>query len=682
MLEAIFSDGTSAYLNPAEPDPGDELTVRIRAGRDSVRAIVLCLREGSRPQPDRALPWRILMEKERTEGRFDFYQAKLRIGNEPLFYYFEIQYEEWGEERLKYYDSVGLHDGEALDENASGPFLVVPGFHVPDWMKGAVLYQIFPDRFCNGNPGNDVQSGEYEYLKEPVEREEDWYKPPKVFDVRHFYGGDLEGVRQKLDYLQDLGVEVLYLNPIFVSPSNHKYDTQDYDAVDPHLTVIKKDDASYRTRTADRENLEESYRWFAAFAEEIHRRGMYLILDGVFNHCGSFGKWMDSEKIYETQGGYLPGALVSKDSPYREFFRFDDDETYDCWWDLPTLPKLNYDDSDALRKEIFRIAKKWVSAPYQADGWRLDVAEDLGHSKEVNHRFWKDFRAAVKEVSDQVLLVAEHYGSPKEWLISGEWDTVMNYDAFFDPVSWFFTGMEKHGDCYLEERRGNAAWFVRRIKEAMANLPAPSLYAAMNQLSNHDHSRFLTRTNRKVGRLKTLGSAAAGEGVDRRILMAAVLFQMTWPGAPSLYYGDEAGLCGFTDPDSRRTYPWGREDRELIEYHRDLIRIHRNSRALREGSLEVLCAEGALLAYGRFTDGEQAVVIINLEEERKNCRVPVWLLEVPEGALLTQLICATRGKSFTDSFEYQTGADGFIEAEVDPVTAILLLSERKRDERR
>lgn len=218
-------------------------------------------------------------------------------------------------------------------------------------------------------------------------------------------------------------------------------------------------------------------------------------------------------------------------------------------------------------KPIFSMwQKKWVSPPYNADGWRLDVAADLGHSQEYNHLFWKKFRNVVKEANPEALILAEHYGDPKDWLQGDQWDSVMNYDAFMEPMTWFLTGMEKHSDEYKDYMLGNIENYENTMTHYMASFATSSLQCAMNQLSNHDHSRFLTRTNHKVGRAANLGTQAASEGVNKGIMKEAVVIQMTWPGAPTLYYGDEAGLCGFTDPDNRRTYPWGKEDKVLIRF--------------------------------------------------------------------------------------------------------------------
>lgn len=221
------------------------------------------------------------------------------------------------------------------------------------------------------------------------------------------------------------------------------------------------------------------------------------------------------------------------------------------------------------------VARKWVSPPYSIDGWRLDVAADLGHTAEYNHEFWRRFRQAVKEANPEALILAEHYGDPASWLEGDQWDSIMNYDAFMEPVTWFLTGMEKHSDSYNGGIWGDGEAFFNAMGYHMSRMQTNTVMTAMNQLSNHDHSRFLTRTNQMVGRIQTAGPEKAGHNIKPCVFREAVVIQMTWPGAPTLYYGDEAGVCGWTDPDSRRTYPWGKEDLELIEFHRYMTGIHR-----------------------------------------------------------------------------------------------------------
>ena len=225
-----------------------------------------------------------------------------------------------------------------------------------------------------------------------------------------------------------------------------------------------------------------------------------MILDGVFNHCGSFHKWLDRERIYENAPGYAQGAYVTEGSPYRTFFDFKQEgwpynPHYAGWWDHATLPKLNFEGSEELCNYIMRVAKKWVSAPYWVDGWRLDVAADLGHSEEFNHTFWQRFRKAVKEANPEALILAEHYGSARPWLSGEEWDSVMNYDAFMEPVTWFFTGMEKHSDDFRQDMLGNANNFWGSMQYHTTHFTMPSSQVAMKVVSQADESTL--RMNRE-----------------------------------------------------------------------------------------------------------------------------------------------------------------------------------------
>ena len=657
---ALFCDGTSDYVIPAEPGIHEKVRLRFRTARDDAQEG--CLISGGEA---------LQMQKISSGEVFDYYETEVQLTDTMFVYYFRIKSE--SEELCYHRCGVSEHPVEYYN------FRIMPGFSTPAWAKGAVMYQIFVDRFCNGDPSNDVEDGEYVYIGEPVCKVKDWNEFPAAMDIRRFHGGDLQGVLDKLDYLEELGVEVIYFNPLFVSPSNHKYDIQDYDYIDPHYGVIIEDGGEvlpegekdntratkYQKRTGDIRNLEASNRLFAKLVEEMHTRGMRVILDGVFNHCGSFNKWMDRERIYEPQPEYEKGAYVSAQSPYRDFFHFFDEreeawpynKNYDGWWGHDTLPKLNYEDSPTLEEYILNIGKKWVSPPYNADGWRLDVAADLGYSNEYNHIFWENFRKAVKSANPQALILAEHYGDPGEWLQGDEWDSVMNYDAFMEPLTWFLTGMEKHSDERRTDLWGNADNFVNTMNHFMASMLTPSLQVAMNELSNHDHSRFLTRTNHIVGRVAQLGSKAAEEGINLAVMREAVAVQMTWVGAPTVYYGDEAGVCGFTDPDSRRTYPWGQENRELVEFHKEMIRIHKREKPLRTGSLKMLSWSSNVLAYARFQEGEQIIVVLNNSKELKEVTIPVWQAEVPMKGKMERLMYSWE-KSYTTERDIYLVEDG------------------------
>ena len=678
---ALFCDGTEGYVYPPEPKESELVTFRFRTAKDDVDRVGLVTSADT-----------YVMEKECTQGEFDYYTFETRLGEEPFRYCFEVQS---GTEKY-YYGRCGI-SREILEYYN---FVVVPGFSTPDWAKGAVMYQIFTDRFYNGDKSNDVETNEYYYIGDYSRRVTNWDKYPANMGVREFYGGDLQGVMDKLDYLQDLGVEVVYFNPLFVSPSNHKYDIQDYDYIDPHYGKIVDDggevlpngvtDNSQATkckkRTTGFKNLEASNELFIKLVEELHRRGMKVILDGVFNHCGSFNKWMDRERIYEGEEDYEPGAYVSADSPYRSYFRFFKEGpenwpyngNYDGWWGHDTLPKLNYEDSVKLENYILYIGRKWVSPPYNVDGWRLDVAADLGRSNEYNHEFWQKFRRAVKDANPNALILAEHYGDPSDWLKGDEWDTVMNYDAFMEPVTWFLTGMEKHSDEAREELLGNIDNFIGSMAHHMSNMLTPSLQVAMNELSNHDHSRFLTRTNHMVGRVEHLGPEAANEYVNKAVMREAVVMQMTWVGAPTVYYGDEAGVCGFTDPDNRRTYPWGHEDQELIAFHKEAIRIHKEHPALKTGSLKILGGEENILSYARFKGHDRIIVVINNRSERAEVKVPVWEAEIPIKCRMKRLLYSYKD-GYTTEYEEYLVEDGEVVANMGPHSALVLGMRNEED---
>ena len=453
---ALFSDESGMFRCPEEPDAGDSLTIRFRTWKDDVDQVRLhiqknvkidtekgdaapeaflesviamhkvCRKEdgvceaAAEEKEEKSLeegfPKDAVSEEELSEDAaaeeevlvfdtgFDFYETEVPVGEKPFWYYFSIK----KGKTIRYYNQLGVVE----KPESKYSFVVRPGVHVPEWAKGAVIYQIFTDRFCNGDPSNDVLDREYLYVNSiPSAHVQDWSQDLMSLDVGRFYGGDLKGVLDKLDYIKKLGVDVIYFNPLFVSPSNHKYDIQDYDYIDPHYGVIIEDEGKllpegaknnqkatrYINRVTSFKNLEASNELFAKLCEEAHKRGMRIILDGVFNHCGSFNKWMDRECIYKGRKGYEDGAFVSKKSPYHNFFYFSEDnwpynQNYNGWWGNDTLPKLNYEESDELCDYVMGIGRKWVSSPYNVDGCRLDVAADLGNTPEFNHNFWKRFR--------------------------------------------------------------------------------------------------------------------------------------------------------------------------------------------------------------------------------------------------------------------------------------------------
>ncbi|MCL2527251.1 MAG: glycoside hydrolase family 13 protein [Defluviitaleaceae bacterium] len=664
--EAIFSDETQQFVKPYNPSPGDVVAIKLRTAKNNIdiaRLHICGEYETVRP-----------MAKTASDSLFDYYTAAIPASKEHMRYYFAIL----KSEDIFYYNKNGLHQSPDPTYN----FRLASGVNVPEWACGAVMYHIFVDRFNNGDPTNDVVNHEYLYLGVTA-KSMSWDSDVQALDVCNFRGGDLQGIIDKIDYLHSLGVEVIFLSPVFVSPSNHKYDTQDYDNVDPHIGVIiddggealrfekvhNKHATKYSHRTASKANLEASNALMEKLIKTAHSYGMRVILDGVFNHCGCFNKWMDSQGFYK-DAGYPIGAYHSPDSPYRDYFLWHENGKYDGWWDNENHPKLNFEDSENLRKYVLGIAKKWVSPPYNADGWRLDVAADLGRSQGFNHEFWRQFRKAVKSANPEAIILAEHYGDASPWLIGDQWDTIMNYDAFMEPITWFLTGVSKHSDESRPHLKNNAMAFESAMGYHMARLNIHALQTSMNQLSNHDHSRFLTRTNGATGRLQSVGPRAAEVGVNPNILMEAIVFQMTWPGAPTIYYGDEAGVMGWTDPDSRRTFPWGKEDTTLVELHRSLILMRQKYPVLKGGSVVFLWNNCGFISYGRWDDIQKIVVAINNNTKPIEVVLPVWKLGVINGHMM-RLILTCNGGFTCDSTCYQVD-EGDVKITVPGYGAVVL----------
>lgn len=680
--QALFTDDSATYCFPEEPKTGDTVRLRFRTKKaDAYQVSVYLFEEGAKRATSKIMkrishPAKDASTVSSLDADFDFYEYEFTMGKKTLWYYFKIKK---GKETLIYHKLGPMSNGKP---DLKYRYVLRPGLSVPEWAKGAVYYQIFTDRFSNGDLSNDVRDGEYLYVdNQPVHKAKAWGEDVLKLDVGHFYGGDLQGVINKLDHIQALGVNVIWFNPIFVSPSNHKYDTQDYDHIDPHYGKIVEDidpDADYlvpdsysldaggidptvgahtRGYIADNreairyinavtnpKNLEASDALFASLCEEAHKRGIRIILDGVFNHCGSFNRWMDREGIYEGKTGeFKPGAYAHKDSPYNSYFKFFTDEWpnnthYKSWWNMDTLPKLNYEESEELCEDILRIAAKWLKPPYCADGWRLDVGADLGDTLEFNHQFWKRFRKVVKEANPEALIFAEHFFDSSEWLQGDEWDSIMNYEAFMDPISWFLTGLEKHSNEYHDDKKNNGEMLWNTMKHAMCQFHRGALLAALNEHSNHDHSRFMTRTNCTPGRFAEVGPEAASYNLNYGIYREGYVMSMTWPGAPGIYYGDETGVCGWTDPDNRRTYPWRHQDYELINFFECIGSIHNENPALIRGSLKFLGASYGLLMYGRMQDENRLAVAVNNLDYERQIEIPVWELGIPDGMTMKRIM--------------------------------------------
>jgi cyclomaltodextrinase len=462
----------------------------------------------------------------------------------------------------------------------------------PEWVKDAVFYQIFPDRFATSTR-----------VDKPSNLEA-WDAPPTNYG---FKGGDLLGVAERLDYLQDLGITALYFTPVFSSTANHRYHTFDYYSVDPILGG----------NAALRELIDQA-----------HARGIRVVLDGVFNHA--------SRGFYQFNHTLENGAA----SPYLDWFHFNPEWLkqgrpikaypprrkkrdkrssldllgYKAWWGLPPLPKLNTD-TPAVRRFILDVAKFWID--FGIDGWRLDVPAEIDDDS-----FWQEFRQVVKMANPEAYLVGEIWGDARRWLQGDQFDAVMNY-LFTKAVLGCFVGHEldfqelrKAGD-YRAIKPMGVRKFAQTI-ERVLELYDPAVTAVqLNLLDSHDTPRFITTANR-----------------DESALRLAVLYMLSYPGAPCIYYGDEIGLEGRHDPDCRRGFPWDEAswNRELLAYFRQCIALRKAHPALRRGSYRSLLARQDVYAFARQL-GETIVVALNLGRQARSVDLPLGgLLE--EGTVL------------------------------------------------
>ncbi len=457
----------------------------------------------------------------------------------------------------------------------------------PDWVQDAIFYQIFPDRFARSQRLPDLGF-------------EPWDVPPTVYG---FKGGDLYGVTEKLNYLQDLGITALYFNPVFASASNHRYHTYDYYRVDP---LLGGDEA------------------LRLLLDEAHRRNMRIILDGVFNHA-SRGFWQFHHVLENGEG-----------SPYKDWFYFDPERLkgrrrwgaypatrelhalqngegslralgYQAWWDLPALPKFNVN-TPAVREFLFGVAEYWIR--FGIDGWRLDVPGEIN-----DDTFWQEFRRRIKTINPEAYIVGEVWHEAQRWLHGDQFDAVMNYLITAAVIS--FCG-GAHIDMAIVNQAGglqgrihptmDAAWFANEI-DRLTNLYSPEITRSqLNLIDSHDMPRFLTCVGNDVPSLKL-----------------ALLFLFTYPGAPCIYYGDEIGLTGAHDPDCRKGFPWdeSRWNGDILNYTKAVIALRREHQVLRRGSYHRLYSEGLVFAFARQYQGQTCVVVLNSGESDKTLTFPI-----------------------------------------------------------
>ncbi|MBI2265665.1 MAG: glycoside hydrolase family 13 protein [Armatimonadetes bacterium] len=497
--------------------------LRVRARRGDVRSCRLVI------QGKGAFPMQPLFQTR----LYTFFQATVPVVPEGLSYVFEV-------ETAKKVIHLFKH-GVADTRPVTGHFTLRPDApeayaEPPDWVRDAVFYQIFPERFHNGDRGNDPPGALA------------WGQAPSA-DT--FFGGDLKGILDRLDYLHDLGVNALYLNPIFDAASTHKYDTRDYLKVDPAFGDVGL---------------------LRDLVSACHEKGIRLILDGVFNHTGTpFFAFKDLLAEQES-------------SPYKDWYFVHsypvrmDPANYEAWWGISSLPKLNTANLET-REYLLNVATHWIREA-AIDGWRLDVPD------EIPHDFWKEFRKRVRTTSSDAFVVGEVWFDGTSWLQGDQFDSVMNYR------------LRTHILDFFVYRRIQAGTFDRRVQEDFLDYRASVSHALLNLLGSHDTERILTLAK-----------------TDRVRVLSAFNFLFAFPGVPMVYYGDEVGLEGGKDPDCRRCMEWdpASQDRSLHSHIRNLIHLRRKIPALRRGDWVPLGSESkkGLVAYARCLQGQWVVAVFH-----------------------------------------------------------------------
>ena len=578
MERPVFDSRDISYKRPYGAVPSGtqvEFCLRPRRQLGFSRAV---LRARFEMDGDRvvelAMPWKD------TDFAYDCFAGKLDTGDYVGLVWYSFRLE-------------GL-DGHCMEIPEHQLTVYNGNCTVPDWFGQGMTYQIFPDRFCRTQipdptgmvGGRSVHQG---WDEEPE------YRPNEKGEIRNrdFFGGNLDGIAEKLDYLKKLGVETLYLCPIFEAAENHRYGTADYSRIDPMLG----DEGDFK-----------------ALCDGLHKRGMRLMLDGVFNHTGYVSRYFNGDGAYDTIG-----ASQSEDSPYRSWFNFSQwPDEYESWWGIYSLPAVNENDP-AYRDFIFggkdSVVRRWLRAG--ADGWRLDVADELPddfvHGIHQAARAEKSDAVVIGEVwEDGSSKIA--YDVRRRHLLGDHCDGLMNYPFRTALLDWL--------------QGGNAANFMETMETLRENYPPFAYYSAMNAMGTHDTLRVLTLLgggdgagmSRDEKAKSRLNADQRKRGQDLLKAGAAVLF--CFPGSPTVYYGDEAGMEGYEDPFNRRTFPWGKEDKGLTRWFAALGKLRKTLPALRKGEIRYLAAEGSLLAFVR-TEGKQKILCAaNAGEDEATLALP------------------------------------------------------------
>ncbi len=525
----------------------------------------------------------------------EYLVAMVQCGRAGELLLWEVSFEPNRDRDITHYVFKVVRNGQQYWLDARGVQKRIPPkeFHFklnvnhqpPKWVQEQVFYQIFPDRFVASQIESAIREAYCEYDPDAVIKM--WGEPVgnhQNSGAREFFGGDLKGVEQKLGYLEQLGVTALYFNPIFSSPSNHKYDTTDYFTIDPMFGTNEH---------------------FASLCEKIRSKNMKIVLDAVFNHTSVHHPWFDIQQKGK-------GAYGNPQSDFRDYYFFDgESNNYIGWKGIDNLPVLNFENHE-VREYIYQgeasVIKHWLKPPYSVDGWRFDVIHMLGEGEGAknNAHYVKAFRQATKSVNPNAYVLGEHFFEATQWLQGEQEDGAMNYYGFAHPVRAFIA----HQDITYDPIDIDGFEFKAWLDESRAKVPFANQLSQLNQLDSHDTARFLTLVN----------------GDEKKMQIALALL-MTYVGAPCIYYGSEVGLEGSFDPDNRRCFPWHLvQGSPWLQLYQQWIEIRKQFKALQSGSMQWLYCDERAFAYARQLGEETIIVAVNIGLQESTIDLPLWQL--------------------------------------------------------
>ncbi|MFM1581023.1 glycoside hydrolase family 13 protein [Helcococcus bovis] len=584
ILSTIYHDSSKNFISNPYPKLKEEIEIKIRMIKnEKVTGVFIRYRKLGEEVIQK-------MEISYEKNNLVYYKARVICHEEIFSYYFNIT----TNDAIYYYNQEGISDYRIYN---SSNFKILVGYNAPEWMNNTVFYQIMADRFRNGKPEITIKEGAYTYQGfKPINM--DWEQIPYEWDKSHcmdFYGGDFYGVIEKLDYLQELGVNAIYFNPIFTSPTMHKYDALDYFEIDHSL------------------GGEEG---FAMLCDEMHKRNMKVVLDISINHTSSSSKWFNMD------GTFYDKSIGAYNNPYskeREYYFINEDGSYEAWAGVKTMPSLNYN-SQSLRDIIYRseksVLKKYLKAPFNIDGWRFDVADVMARNEKVNvyEEVWTEINKEIKSVNKNALILAEEWQDAPEMYNGHKWDSTMNYFSSTLPIREFAGEKEvfnaRNKDLAAIEYKFNAKQLKNRLTQTFKILPSQIQYQMFNLIDSHDITRLYNNPK-----------------VEFDVYKGSVITLFGLPGAVNVYYGDEKYLDGEMHSIEGARYPmdWSEKlpakKQEIFEMYKTLSHLKTENEAFGFGGFKVVYAEGDVFAFSRFTEDEAYIFIWSKSSKEETINV-------------------------------------------------------------